>query len=191
MNSFPIVALVCSAGGLEALETVLSPLPADLNAAVLVLQHMAPDQDSALARILQRRTDLNVAFAADGALLTPGHVLITPPGQHTLVNADGTLALIVSGDLPPYRPSADLLLVTLAVHYRARAVVVVLSGKGRDAATGATAVHHFGGTVIAATGATSAHAQMPAATEARDHIVDHVLPVNAVAPLIVMLATTN
>jgi len=77
VDDYPIVALSCSAGGLDALTTVLAPLPADLPAAVLVLQYM-----------------------------------------------------------PPYRPSADLLLTTLALAAGRRAVAVVLSGEGQDAATG-------------------------------------------------------
>ena len=83
-------------------------------------------------------------------------MLIAPPGQHTLVTAEGAVALLESGSTPPYRPSADLLLTTLALAYGQRVSAVVLSGGGNDAATGATAVHRFGGTVIAASPETSA-----------------------------------
>jgi two-component system chemotaxis response regulator CheB len=184
-----VVALVCSAGGLDALTKVLEPLPAGLPAAVLVLQHAFPEHPSRLAAILDRRTALPVAAAVEGLPLVPGRVLVSPPGQHTLVTADETIALIPSGSLPPYRPSADLLLTTLAVTAGPRVIAVVLSGRGNDAATGATAVHHFGGTVIVSTADTSTYAAMPQATIDRDHTADHVVALDDIAALLIALTT--
>lgn len=181
VNDFPIVALVCSAGGLDALTRVLQPLPADLLAAVLVLQHLAPEHHSQLAAILDQRTALRVLPAGDGALLMPGTVLVAPSGQHTLVAADETIALIPSGARPPYRPSADLLLSTLAVVAGSRVIAVVLSGRGNDAATGASAVHRFHGTVVVSALESSAEAAMPQATIDRDGAVDHVVPLGGLA----------
>src|SRR3954454_24606487 len=103
-DDFPIVALVCSAGGLDALTRVLAPLPADLPAAIIALQHLdperasqlpallqarsalphsAPERPSQLPALLQARTALPVIAAADGAVLRPGQVLVAPSGQHT------------------------------------------------------------------------------------------------------------
>ena len=182
-----VIALLCSAGGLDALSEVLGPLPADLPAAVLALQHISPAYPSLLPVILSRRTDLPVTHAADGAPLTAGQVLIAPPGHHTLVTADGAIALIPAGKVPPYRPSADLLLTTLAIAYGPRVIAVVLSGGGNDAATGATAVHRFGGTVIAASPDTSTHRAMPEATITRYTITDQVAPVHELAALLIAL----
>ena len=187
MNDFPIVALVCSAGGLDALTRVLEPLPADLPAAVLILQHLSPEHHSELAAILDQRTALRVLPAGDGALLMPGTVLVAPSGQHTLVAADETIALIPSGALPPYRPSADLLLTTLAVVAGPRVIAVVLSGRGNDAATGVTAVHRFGGTVIACSLQSSTQPAMPQAAMDRGDVVDHVVALDQVAELLTAL----
>lgn len=189
VKEYSIVALSCSAGGLDALTTVLAPLPADLPAAVLVLQHMPPDVSSNLPAILGRSTALPVAWARDGDPLRPGLVLVAPAGQHTLITNDETIALIPSGPVPPYRPSADLLLTTLALAAGRRAIAVVLSGEGQDAATGATAVHRFGGTVIVSSPETSARTAMPRATMVRDDITDRVVPLDHVAGLLLALAT--
>jgi two-component system chemotaxis response regulator CheB len=116
-------------------------------------------------------------------------VLVAPSGQHTLIAADETIALIPSGTLPPYRPSADLLLTTLAVVAGARAIAVVLSGRGNDAATGASAVHRFQGTVITSTIDTSTQAAMPQATIDRDSAVDHIAPLSGLADLLIALTT--
>lgn len=189
-NGFAIVALVCSAGGLDALSSVLSPLPAQLPAAVIVLQHSDPEHHSALAAILDRRTDLPVAPAQEGDLLMPGRVLVAPSGRHTLITAASKIALIPSGTRPPYRPSADLLLSTLAIAAGPRVIAVVLTGQGNDAATGATAVHHFGGTVIATSAETSTRPAMPLATTTRTNITDHVVALNDVPALLIALALT-
>jgi two-component system chemotaxis response regulator CheB len=190
VNGFPVVALVCSAGGLDALTRVLAPLPAGWPAAVLVLQHVSPDCPSHLAALLGRRTALPVAAATDGARLAAGRVLVAPPGHHTLITPDEIVALIPSGGSPPYRPSADLLLTTLALAVRDRLIAVVLSGRGNDAATGASVVHRFGGTVIASTAATSTQQAMPQATVDRANAVDHVVALPDIATLLITLTNT-
>ena len=128
-------------------------------------------------------------MAATGDELTPGRVLVAPPGVHTLIAADATVALIPSGDRPPYRPSADLLLTTRAVAAGPRVITVVLSGHGNDAATGATAVHHFGGTVITASPETSTAPAMPQNTIGRDNATDHVVAVDDIAALLQAMTT--
>ena len=180
-----VIALVGSTGGLAAVTTVLEDLPADLPAALLVLLHQAPDRVSRIAEILDRRCNLPVTAAADGDVLRAGRVLVAPSGKHLLVTHDERVALIVSDVFPPSRPSADLLLTTLATACRERAVAVVLSGNGHDGATGAVAVHDFGGTVIASDEATSEVFAMPDAAIARDHAVDFILPLDQIAARLV------
>ena len=75
----PVVALVASAGGLDALSRVLAPLPAELPAAVLVALHQDPARPSELAELLGQRTALPVRAVRDGDRLKVGQVLVTPP----------------------------------------------------------------------------------------------------------------
>ena len=172
-----VVALVCSAGGLDAIRHILTRLPAGFPAAVIVLRHHTPDSHDRLAAILSRSVALPVATARDGDALLAGHVLVAPAGYHTLVTADGRVALIESGDRPPYRPSADLLLSTLATAAGPRAVAVVLSGHG----------NRFGGIVIASDAATSTVFAMPHATISREETVDHVVPLDQIPALLAAL----
>jgi two-component system, chemotaxis family, protein-glutamate methylesterase/glutaminase len=176
-----VIALIASAGGLEAVSTVLQGLPEDLHAGVVVLIHQAPDRENALVHLLQRRSRLPVVAGQDGAPLAAGTVVVAPPGKHTLVTSGGRIALIVSGASPPSRPSADLLLATLATACGALATAVVLSGGGHDGATGATAIHHLGGRVIASSEATSTYPSMPQATIERAHFVDQIAELNDIA----------
>jgi two-component system chemotaxis response regulator CheB len=176
-----LIALVCSAGGLDAIGRILRRLPIDLPAAVITLRHSDPATRDNLALILQRHTALPVTRAVDGQRLTAGHVFVAPAGFHTLVTGDCRFSLIVSGERPPYRPSADLLLTSMALAAGPRAIAVVLSGHGNDGATGATAVHHHGGVVLASDAATSTVFTMPSATINRDEIIDEVLSVDQIA----------
>jgi two-component system chemotaxis response regulator CheB len=186
---YPVVALVASAGGLDAVSRILGELPAGLDAALLVLIHQAPDHASTLAEILRRRCALPVAVAEHDGPLMPGTVLVVPPGQHLLITAQQRTALIVSGAAPPSRPSADLLLATLATALGSRAIAVVLSGGGHDGATGATAVHRLGGTVIASDRDSSSTFSMPLATIERDHAIDAILDLDDIGAHLAALVT--
>ncbi|UOZ04892.1 chemotaxis protein CheB [Amycolatopsis sp. WQ 127309] len=169
---FPVVALVTSAGGLDALTQVLAPLPADLPAAVIVAQHQSPDRASELTEILRRRTALPVRQGRDNDELTPGTVLVAPAAHHVLVTPHARIGLLDVGRLPPARPSLDLLLATLAVTCGPRALAVVLTGRGTDAQAGIRAVSHCGGTVFAQDHASSAHFGMPGAAIDTDLVHD-------------------
>lgn len=187
IGTSPVIAIVSSAGGLAAAGLVLSALPSDLGAAVIVLQHISPDYKSVLPAILGKLTAMPVSAAYDGQPLVSGHVAVAPSGRHLLVTKDRRLALITSGPFPPSRPSADLLLATLAVAAGPDAIAVVLSGRGNDGATGSTAVHRFGGTVITTDADTSHAFGMPEAVIDRNGTVDHIVPLDRVAPLLLGL----
>jgi two-component system chemotaxis response regulator CheB len=146
--AFDVVGLVASAGGLRAVSEVLSALPANFPAALVIVQHLDPHHRSLMAGILSRRTALKVREAAEGNRLAPGTVDVAPPDQHLLVNRDGTLSLSHSELVHFVRPSADLLFESLADSYRERAVAVVLTGAGSDGGMGVAAVHKMSGTVI-------------------------------------------
>jgi two-component system chemotaxis response regulator CheB len=179
-----VVALVASSGGLHAVSRVLEALPEDFGAAVIVLIHQPPDRVSHLVEILARRCALPVVAAEHDVPLVPGRVVVVPPGRHLLVTPEERTSLIISGQVPPSRPSADLLLATLATALGTRVIAVILSGSGRNGATGATAVHVLGGTVLATDEATSAFFAMPQAAIERDTTVDRIVALDDVAPLL-------
>jgi two-component system chemotaxis response regulator CheB len=182
-----VVALVASAGGLDAVSRVLGALAQSFAAAVVVLIHQAPDRPSELVELLGRRSALPVVAAHHGSGLEARRVIVAPPGMHMLVTPAMRCALIVSGAAPPSRPSADLLLTTLAIAAGPRAIAVVLSGGGHDGATGASAIQAFGGTVVATDEASSSSFAMPQAAIARDDAVAHVVALDDVAALLASL----
>lgn len=186
----PAVVLACSSGGLDALSTVLGMLPADPGFGLVVVKHVSPSVPTMLPSLLRTRSALSVRAAADGDRIAPGTVLVAPTGHHALITQERRLTLVPCGPVPPYRPSADLLLTTLAVAYGDLAIAVILTGRGNDGATGASVVHHFGGTVIVATPESSAEPAMPQATIDRG-VADHVTAVDGIADLLVRLARSR
>ena len=183
-----VVGLAASAGGLKALIRVLSNLPGDLPAAVVVVQHLEPTHRSMIAPILNRRTDLRVTEARDGDRLVDGHVFVAPPDRHLLVNVNDLLSLTQSELVHFVRPSADLLFESLAASCKERTIAVVLSGTGIDGSLGITAVKKMGGTVIAQDEASAEFFGMPGAA-IETGSVDVVLPLDEVSQEIVRLTT--
>ncbi len=175
-----VVALAASAGGLQALTRVLAGLKTDFRASVVVVQHLDPRHRSMMAEILGRRTPLPVSQAKDGETLQPGHVYISPPDQHLLVNLDGTLSLTHTELVHFLRPSADLLFESVAASYKERAVAVVLSGTGMDGAFGVRAIKEMGGIVIAQDEKTAEFFGMPEAA-IQTGKVDYILPLDDIA----------
>jgi two-component system chemotaxis response regulator CheB len=159
--AYEIVAMAASAGGLQALTTVLSGLPADFPAAIVVVQHLDPRHRSLMAEILARRTPLQVKQAEENDPITPGTVYIAPPDRHLLVNPDDTLSLSQSELVHFVRPSADLLFESVAASYKDRSIAVVLTGTGSDGNVGVEAIKKMGGTVIAQEEETAEFSGMP------------------------------
>jgi len=185
-----VVAIVGSAGGIAAMENVLGQLPADLDAAVIMVLHLTAQHKSMLARILARRTELAVREAEDGVELTPATVFVAPPDAHLLVTADGRLRLDQSELVHHVRPSADVLLLSIARDYPGRCLAVVLSGTGIDGAAGAAAVKQAGGTVVAQDEATAQHFGMPGAAILTGG-VDHVLPLDRIGDAVLKFTRTR
>lgn len=183
---FDIVALAASAHGLEALTHVLSPLPANFRAAIVVVQHLSPHYPSLFAQILNRCTPLLVKQAEEQEQLSPGKVLIAPPDYHLLVNSDGTVSLSQSEKVHFVRPSADVLFESVAKNYKERAIAVVLTGGDRDGGEGVQCIKKMGGVVIAQDQATSKVWGMPAAAIATG-CVDWVLPLDKIGEAIINL----
>jgi two-component system, chemotaxis family, protein-glutamate methylesterase/glutaminase len=180
---FGVVGIAASAGGLRALTAIVSALPAELSAPIVVVQHLDPRHPSLMAGILARATRLMVKEAQEGEGLRTGVVFLAPPDRHLLVNANGTLSLSRTELVHFVRPSADLLFESLAASFKSRALAVMLTGTGSDGAMGLVAIKKMGGRVIAQDEATSEFFGMPDAA-IRTGVVDLILPLEQIAAAI-------
>ncbi len=179
--TLPVIGIAASAGGLAALSTVVGGLRPDLNAAILILQHLSPSHPSQLATILARRTRLDVKEAASHDRLHRGAILTAPPGLHLLVSPDGIISFSHRPAVNHVRPAADRLFESIAGSFGPRAIAVILTGTGRDGALGAQVVKQAGGIVIVQDEATSQFFGMPGAA-IKAGLVDQILPIGDIAP---------
>lgn len=165
-----IIGVGASAGGLAALEQLLSGVPEELssNLAMLVVQHLSPDHDSLMAELLARRTTMKVVQAWNGQIPEGGVVYIAPPGHAMRLRDDHILLEVV--DRQRARFPIDTLFVSLSDELAADAAVVVLSGTGTDGAMGVVAVHRMGGLVLAQDPTSATFDGMPRATIATDTV---------------------
>jgi two-component system chemotaxis response regulator CheB len=186
VSSFDVVAIAASAGGLTAINVVLSSLPASFPAPIVIVQHLDPRHRSLMAEILSRNTQLEVKQADEGEIIRPGMVYIAPPDRHLLVNSDNTLALTQSELVHFVRPSADLLFESVAASHKERAIAVVLTGSGSDGSMGVQAIKKMGGTVICQNAETAEFSGMPLAT-LQSKCVDFALPLEEIAAALVTL----
>jgi two-component system chemotaxis response regulator CheB len=187
---FDVVAVAASAGGLSALSRLLADLPADLEACIVIVQHVSPQYPSRMAEILTKRAGREVKEASDGDRIAPGGIYVAPADMHLLINPDGTLSLSHSELVHFVRPSADLLFESVAGAYGNRAIVVVLTGSGSDGSFGVQAAKKQGCRVLAQNEASSEFFGMPAAAIATGG-VDLVLPLDAIGATIVRLVETG
>jgi two-component system, chemotaxis family, protein-glutamate methylesterase/glutaminase len=185
-SAYSIVAMAASAGGLKAISQVLSGLPANFAASIVVVQHLDRYHQSLMANILSRRTLLTVKQAEQGDRLKSGNVYIAPPNHHLLANPDGTLALTQSKLVHFVRPCADLLFESVATSYQDKAIAVVLTGMGQDGIMGVQLIHKMGGKVIAQDRKTSMYFSMPH-TAIKTGKVDLILPLSEIAPTLISL----
>jgi two-component system chemotaxis response regulator CheB len=160
-----VIGIGASTGGPTALRTVLGALPADFPVPVLVVQHMVAGFNQGLAAWLSDTISLPVSLAVAGRGLTAG-VCIAPDEAHLVVSAAGRIQLDTRTPGNPHRPSADMLLQSLARTYGARVIAVVLTGMGVDGAAGVQSVIAAGGEAITEPAGAATLWAMPAAAAA-------------------------
>ena len=177
-----LVAIGASAGGIEAVGRVLSELPPALDAAILVVVHVAPVANR-LASVLARRSALPVAQAIDGEALETGRVYLAAPDHHLLVD-DAHIRVVRGPHENGHRPAIDPLFRSAAAARRGGLVAVVLTGSLDDGAAGSATVSRLGGHVVVQDPDDAAHPSMPLNAIAVDH-PDEVLPLAGIAAAIV------
>jgi len=139
------IVIGASAGGVEAVGTLLQQLPQPYAPSLMVVIHLPADRPSLLAEIFQARCSLPVREALDKEHVEAGTVYVAPPGYHLLVEASRTLALSLDAPVAFSRPSIDVLFESAAAAYGDRVLGVVLSGGNSDGAAGLAAIRAAGG----------------------------------------------
>lgn len=182
-----VVAIAASTGGPPAIQAILTALPPDLGAGIVISQHMPPGFTRSFAERLNKISSVIVSEAAAGDRVRPGTVLIAPGAHHLLVKRDreGLYAeLVQRSPADRYVPSADRMMTSVADACGAAALGIVLTGMGNDGAAGAAAIRRRSGSCLAESEESAVIFGMP--QEAiRAGVVDKVLPLGSMAEEIV------
>jgi two-component system, chemotaxis family, protein-glutamate methylesterase/glutaminase len=147
-----IIAIGISTGGPNALQFLLSQLPADFPSSILIVQHMPEGFTEMFAKRLDECCALDVQEARSGDLLLAGRVLLCPGNRHMMVRRMPRGDMVVLTDGPPvngHRPSVDVLFHSVAQEFALIAVGVLMTGMGDDGAGGLGAIKSAGGMTIA------------------------------------------
>ncbi len=175
-----LIVIGASTGGPRALQQILSELPADLPAAVTIVQHMPSGFTGALAQRLDESSPLTVHEAAHGDRLARGLALLAPGGSHLQFNGRRQVSLDQGPRRNGVRPAVDVSMESAAACYGAAVIGVVLTGMGSDGTLGAKCIKAAGGRVIAEHESTSVVYGMPRSV-IKAGLADRVAPLPEVA----------
>lgn len=183
-----VVAIGTSTGGPAALQTLFSSLPPQLPAAFLIVQHMPPGFTASLSQRLNELGRLPVKEARDGDLVQKGQALLAPAGWQMEVVKDGAQVRVKLSQESPiptlFKPSVDVLFMSVAKVYGARSLGVIMTGMGNDGLRGLRAMKEQGALGLAEAESSCIVYGMPrAVTEAG--LVDKTAPLNRLAAEIV------
>jgi two-component system chemotaxis response regulator CheB len=168
-----VIAIGVSTGGPNALQLVLSQLPANFPGSIVVAQHMPEGFTEMFARRLDETCALEVREARSGDLLTAGRVLIAPGNRHLTVRHTSEAGTALVSDRPHvngHRPSVDVLFQSVAAEFDASAVGVLMTGMGEDGAEGLGAIRAAGGFTIAQSEESCVVSGMPRAAIAKGYV---------------------
>jgi two-component system chemotaxis response regulator CheB len=181
-----IVAIGASTGGPNALQQVLIELPASFPAAILIVQHMPEGFTEAFAQRLNESCAIEVKEARSGDFLLAGRALISPGNRHMKVKHTLAGDIVVLSEEPRvngHRPSADVLLQSVANEFGSNAIGVLMTGMGEDGAEGLGEVQRAGGMTIAQDEASCVVFGMPKAAIERGYAA-RVAPLETIAQIL-------
>ncbi len=184
-----VIAIGASTGGTQALQAVLSALPANAPG-IVVVQHMPEHFTRSFAERLNGLCAMEVKEAEDGDAVSMGRVLIAHGNRHMLLNRSGALYHVTVKDGPlvsRHRPSVDVLFKSVARYAGANAIGAILTGMGADGAAGLKEMQDMGAETVAQDEASCVVFGMP--KEAiRMGGVSHIVPLDNIAAMLLNLA---
>jgi chemotaxis response regulator CheB len=149
LSSPPLIVIGTSTGGPAALNHILSLMPADIPAPIAIVQHIDQYFSGSLAEWLNNQSHLKVVIAKEGTTPEAGVVYLAASEFHMVVRKDQTLGYIDNYNNSPYCPSVDIFFKSVAEHWQGKVVAALLTGMGRDGASGLLSIYQQGGYTLA------------------------------------------
>lgn len=185
-RSRPLIEAIvvgASAGGVEALLNIFTPLRKGFSVPVLVVLHLPDERNSQLAQVFRHRLAIPVEEARDKQDIRPGTLYVATPGYHLSVEADRSLSLSLEAPVHHSRPSIDVLFESAADVYGPRLLAVVLTGANNDGARGLARVKELGGITVVQDPQEAQVRTMPEAALSL-HEPDHILTLQGIGQLL-------
>jgi len=183
-----VVGIGASAGGVQALKTLLEVMPAKTGAAFVVVMHLAPESHSELPNILATHTHMPVTAVTDKVPLLPDQVYVIPPDRELRIT-DNRISAVPFGEPRGQRAPIDGFFRSLAAQH-GDGFAVILTGGGSDGAVGVKAVKESGGIILVQDPAEAEHPSMPSAAISTE-VVDFILPLKQLAERLAELIRTK
>jgi two-component system chemotaxis response regulator CheB len=181
-----VVVVGASAGGVEALHSLVSSLPEDLPASIFIVIHVRPSFISLLPELLSKWGPLPAAHAKDGEPIQLGRIYVAPPDRHLLIDG-GKLSVVFGPKENHTRPAVDPLFRSAAQHCASRSVGIVLSGHLADGTAGLSEIKRAGGVAIVQDPDEADAPSMPRNALASVE-VDYKLPADQIGAILAKLA---
>ena len=175
-----LVVIGASTGGPRSLMQLIPSLPADLPAAVLIVQHMPAVFTRSLAERLDQVSQMYVEEAREGSIASKSKITIAPGDFHMLINDGGKITLNQEPHVLGVRPAVDVTMKSAAAKYGASVIGVVLTGMGIDGTEGAFSIKSSGGRILVQDEATCAVYGMPMSVIKAGY-ADRILPLHKMA----------
>jgi len=181
---YKLVAIGTSTGGPVALQRVLTQLPVNFPAPIVLIQHMPAAFTKAFAERLDKLCRISVKEAEDGDLLRPGLALLAPGGKQMMVDARGMVKILPGDERLNYKPCVDITFGSVAKSYGDKVLAVVLTGMGADGREGARLLKQGGSQVWAQDEASCVIYGMPMAI-VKANLADAIYPLDDIGRHIV------
>jgi two-component system chemotaxis response regulator CheB len=181
-----LVIIASSTGGPSAINILVKDM-GRINACVIIVQHMPLYINESFVRSLAKLTPMSLRIAEMNDPLIQGQILVAPSARHCVIAENGRIVLSDERPVNFVRPSADVTMLSVTPRtVLGRLAAVVLTGMGRDGATGLAYMKGLGAVTIAQDKASSAVYGMPAEAF-KTGKVDQVLPIEKIGPVLARL----
>jgi two-component system chemotaxis response regulator CheB len=185
-----IIVVGASAGGLNALTALLSPLPGDYGFPVLIVQHLSPLSDNYWLEKIGEACNLKIKEAEEKEVIKKGFVYVAPSNYHLLVERDNTLSLSVEEKVNFSRPSIDVLFETASDVFKQDVIGILLTGASQDGAAGMKKIKENGGVTIVQDPETAENRYMPESA-IKVAKIDYILSLEEIVNLLIKLHLEN
>ena len=188
--NYKAIVIGSSAGGLNALRTILTMLGPDFKIPIIIVQHTSPSSDNYITTYLDELCNLTVKEADEKEVIVNGHVYFAPPNFHLLVEENKTFSLSIDERVNFARPSIDVLFDTATYSFKDQLIGIILTGANHDGALGMKKIKQAGGLCIVQDPNTAEVDSMPLSA-IHTAKVDHILSLTEIANLLISIDKNN